>query len=168
MHTEPYTLRRAVPADAGFLADMLVAAVNWDPAREPLDRDAVFADPALAHYVTGWLREGDAGVVAVDEDGTPVGAAWVRLFAADDPGYGHVAPDVPEVSLGVVSDWRGQGVGRALLRELHALARAAGHRRLSLSVERANQAAARLYAAEGYATVSGDAEADTMVKHLTP
>ena len=60
----PIELRPAVPTDAGFLVEMLVAAVFWRPdepsgsVRDVLDR------PELAHYVADWPRPGDLGVVA--------------------------------------------------------------------------------------------------------
>ena len=78
-----------------------------------------------------------------------MGAAWLRFLPAADPGYGFVAPDVPELTIGVARDWRGRGVGRALLRALAGQARSAGIRRISLSVERKNFAQ-KLYLSEGY------------------
>ncbi|MDB1088078.1 GNAT family N-acetyltransferase [Streptomyces sp. ACA25] len=160
-----YTIRGATAEDAEFLTDMLVEAVNWSAAREPVGRRRILTEHELAHYVTGWPRPGDLGAVAVGPDGRPVGAGWLRRFDAQDPGYGFVAPDVPEVSLGVVADWRGRGVGRALLRELARRAAEAGISRLSLSVERANRAV-RLYEDEGFARVESGPDADTMVKEL--
>ena len=162
MPSDGFALRPAVASDAGFLASMVVAAVTWDPASEPAAPDAVLADPRNAHYVEGWPRAGDLGVVAVDPAGAPVGAAWLRLFEPDDPGYGFVAPDVPELSLGVVEAWRRRGVGGALLREVVDLGAAHGYDRISLSVERANPAQ-RLYQAEGFVVVGSGVDADTML-----
>lgn len=125
------------------------------------------ADPALAHYVSGWMRPDDLGVVAVDQAGNLVGAAWLRYLPAADPGYGYVRDDVPELTMGVVSAWRGNGVGRALLREVLAAARAVGVLAVSLSVERANVVAARLYASEGFRTVESFDDADTMLAELS-
>lgn len=152
-------LRATVAGDAPFLGEMLVAAVNWDPERH-LSRDRILADPALAHYVAGWPRPGDGGVTAFAAD-RQIGAAWWRLFAAEDPGYGFVAADVPELSIGVVPAWRGRGVGRRLLRAAMASASGAGWARLSLSVERANRAR-ELYLAEGFRVVDRGVAADTM------
>ena len=126
------------------------------------------ADPAIAHYVDGWPRPTDTGVVAVDEHDRPVGAAWLRFFTEQDPGYGFVRADIPELSIGVVADRRGQGVGRTLLRALAQAARQRGLDQLSLSVERTNSAAAALYRSAGYRVVARREHADTMLLDLRP
>jgi GNAT superfamily N-acetyltransferase len=157
------TIRRAGPADADFLADMLVEAANWRPEGKR-SRAGTLADPLIGHYIEGWPRPGDLGLVA-ELDRKPAGAAWVRFFPASGPAYGFVAPDVPELVIGLRAECRGQGAGRALLRELASTARAAGIRQISLSAGRANYAH-RLYLAEGYRVVGGDDDSDTMVKDL--
>lgn len=161
-----FSLRAATGEDAEFLVDMLVAAVNWDPAREAAGRDQVLGDRRTAHYVEAWPQPGDLGVVAVDTGGHPVGAVWLRLFSAADPGYGFVAADVPELSLGVVPSWRGKGVGHALLTEMARRAAGSGFTRICLSVERANRAR-RLYVDEGFMTVESGPDSDTMVKAVS-
>lgn len=157
-----FHIRPAVPGDARVLADMLVEAANWNPVRTR-PRVTVLDDPSVRHYIAGWQRPGDFGCVAEDARGVPVGAAWARLFSPSDPGYGFVAAGVPELTLGVYPQWRAQGVGRALLRELARDAAARGHARLSLSVERSNFAQ-RLYVSEGYVTVASGEGSDTMVR----
>jgi GNAT superfamily N-acetyltransferase len=160
------TVRNATSGDGEFLTDMLVAAVNWSPEWRPRSRRRVLAVPATAHYIAGWPRDTDLGVIA-EAGPVPVGAAWVRFFAAEDPGYGFVAPDVPELTVGVAAAWRGRGVGRSLLRAAAARAAAAGIRRVSLSVERKNFARG-LYLSEGYVVAdSSGPQSDTMVKDLT-
>lgn len=157
------TVRAAAAGDADFLADMLVEAANW-PSHVDRTKVDTLADPAIAHYVAGWPRANDLGVVAVDGD-RPVGAAWLRFFTEVEPAYGFVRADVPELAIGVVADQRGRGVGRTLLRALADAARSAGIERISLSVERANRAI-ELYRAAGYRTVSSRDHADTMVLDL--
>jgi ribosomal protein S18 acetylase RimI-like enzyme len=159
-----WSLRVAGPDDGAFLSDMLVEAVNWSPERN-LSRDQILAAPELMHYVAGWPRRGDLGMVA-EAGELPVGAAWLRFFPADDPGYGFVSADVPELSIGVAAPWRRRGIGRALLRAVANRARSAGIGQISLSVERRNHAQG-LYVAEGYKIVeSGGAHSDTMIKEL--
>ncbi|OIJ68185.1 GNAT family N-acetyltransferase [Streptomyces mangrovisoli] len=160
-----FSLRMATADDADFLTDMLVAAVNWNPAQTAVSRDRVLEDCLSAHYVEGWPRPGDLGVVAVEAGGRPIGAAWLRQFGHDDPGYGFVAGDVPELSVGVVAAWRGKGVGRALLTDVARHATERGIARICLSVERANRAR-DLYVAEGFTTVASGPDADTMIRVL--
>ncbi|MCG5450040.1 GNAT family N-acetyltransferase [Micromonospora hortensis] len=157
-------IRAATSADREFLVDMLVEAINWLPERN-WSREQILANAALAHYVTGWMRPDDFGLVAMDPADRPVGAAWFRYLTAADPGYGYVGDDVPELTIGVVESWRGGGVGRVLLRGVLDAARERGIRTVSLSVERANFAAG-LYAAEGFRTVESFEDADTMVAEI--
>ena len=160
-----WIVRDAIAQDGPFLADMLVEAVNWSPEWKRQSRNRVLADPKTAHYITGWPRDTDLGVIA-EIGGEPAGAAWLRYLPASDPGYGYVSPDIPEMTVGVVTRWRGHGIGRALLRAIAERARQAGIQQISLSVERKNFAK-QLYLSEGYEiTDSTDAQSDTMVKDL--
>jgi len=118
-------IRPATADDAEFLTDMLLEAFNWS-GELPFDREQVLADDHIGRYVDGWPRAGDFGVVAVGEDDARLGAAWARTLTADQPGYGYVADDVPELSIGVNPASRGQGVGRALLTALVDAARDRG------------------------------------------
>jgi GNAT superfamily N-acetyltransferase len=157
-------VRTARRSDGVFLADMVVEAANWRPgAARP--RYEVLESPEHGRYIAGWMRPGDAGFLALDEQDAPIGAAWYRLFPREDPGLGYVGTGVPELVIGVRPIWRARGVGRTLLRELAGHASARGHARLSLSVERENFAVA-LYRSEGFATVSSGPVRDTMVKRL--
>lgn len=156
------TVRPASETDSDFLQRMLVVAADWRPDVALRSVEDVLADPALAHYVEGWPRHDDFGVIAEDSRGEPLGAAWCRYFFADDSGYGFVSPDVPELSMGVVAEARGAGVGRTLLVELIAEARTRGISQLSLSVELDNYAR-HLYSSLGFrVTDEGDGSA-TMV-----
>ena len=75
--------------------------------------------------------------------------ARYRLFSAEEPGWGFIAVDVPELAIGVVAEARGRGIGGALLDALLARAREQRHRALSLSVDRQNPAR-RLYERKGF------------------
>jgi GNAT superfamily N-acetyltransferase len=96
-------------------------------------------DASLWRYVAGWGRRGDAAVIAL-EGGFPVGAAWFRLFSRDEPGFGFVDEQTPEVAIAVVPSRRGHGVGSELLDKLVELAREQGYTGLSLSVAEASPA----------------------------
>ena len=154
--TARWTLRTATPADGPFLVRMLAHAA-YPPWHEPRPTPAeVLRDPAVARYILGWPRHGDAGVIALDRAGRRIGAAWYRRLTADEPGYGYVDDATPEVAIGIGPRWRGRGLGTALMRRLLDLAREEGYHRLSLSVSLANPAAVRLYRSVGFETVRED------------
>lgn len=158
-----FRLRDATAEDQPFLVDMLVEAVNWTEDRR-VDRETVMRRPELSHYVADWPAAGEIGQVA-EAGGRTVGAGWLRYFTSDDPGNGYVSDDVPELSLAVAAGWRGQSVGRLLLRKTADVAARAGIARISLSVERANRAH-RVYESEGYQVVERGSDADTMIVEL--
>ena len=153
-------LRPATGDDAPALTAALLEAVNGN-GRARSTREQVLADPHLARYVTGWPRPGDVGTVATDDGaGAVLGAAWCRLFDATDPGYGFLADDVPELTIGVAPAHRGRGVGSALLAALLEQARVRGHQAISLSVE--DGRARHLYERAGFEVVGRDGGSDAM------
>lgn len=146
-----FAVRGAEASDAAFLAEMLVAAAFWRPDGPPGDVADILSQPSLSHYVAGWPRPGDLGVIALNEQ-QRVGAAWVRLLPESDPGYGFVDAATPELSMGVLRAWRGRGIGSRLLDALITAARAQGLSSLSLSVEPDNHAR-RVYERVGFRQV---------------
>jgi ribosomal protein S18 acetylase RimI-like enzyme len=155
------TIRRARADDVTFLEAMLAEAANWDADRAPLSLTDILARPDFAHSVEDWPRDDDIGVVAENEHGEPVGAAWCRCLPDHDPGYGYIDSSIPEVTIGVAAHVRGQGIGSELLNELAAEASRRGVAALSLSVEKTNPAI-RLYRRHGYTDVRDDGDAATM------
>ena len=145
-------LRAAGAQDLPFLRDMLRHAyyARWGSE----------ADVPLERYVAGWGRRGDRAFVAIDAF-QPVGAAWYRLFPADEPGYGFVDEETPELTIAVVPSRRGKGFGRQLLEALLEQARKDGFRALSLSVEPDNPAL-HLYERYGFERVGERAGALVM------
>ena len=159
-----YRLRPATADDRDFITDMLVEAINWKPGRE-FSRAQALAEPEIVHYVTDWMRPSDLGVIAVDAADRPIGACWLRYFSADDPSYGYIADDVPELNISVIADWRGSGVGRALLHAALDIAREQGIARVGLSVEHGNRAA-KLYYEQGFTFHEEAGDADTLIATL--
>ena len=149
-------IRHAGTQDLPFLRDMLRHAYYARWGNE--------ADVPLERYVAGWGRRGDAALVAIDEF-QPVGAAWYRLFAEDEPGYGFVDEETPELTIAVVPSRRGKGIGEQLLTELLEQARGEGYERISLSVEPDNPAL-RLYEQHGFAKVGERAGTWVMLARL--
>lgn len=157
------TVRPLTGDDQPLLWRALGEAFAWREGEQA--RPEQLAEPHIAHYAEGFGRPGDTGAVAF-EAGRPVGAGWVRLLPQQDPGYGFVAPDIPELTLAVMPGQRGRGLGGGLLDAVLDQARAAGHRAVSLSVEDGNTAARRLYERAGFRPVGRVGNSDTMVREV--
>jgi GNAT superfamily N-acetyltransferase len=147
-------LRPVDRQDARFLRDMLRHAYHWRLAQDP--------ELPVYRYVQNWGRRGDAGVVAF-EGRNVYGAAWYRLFDEDEPGFGFVDEETPELTISVVPSHRGHGAGAELLEALLARARAGGFARISLS---AQEGQTRFYEQHGFRRVAGGEDAVTMVADL--
>ena len=152
-------------ADLPALRAMLYEAAYWRPGAPRPPLEAALADPRLARYIDAWGRAGDTAVIAEASDAGPIGAAWFRLFSADEPGYGFVDAATPELALAVAPEWRRQGIGSACLAALLDTARRAGCAAVSLSVEMENPALA-LYRRHGFVPVGQSGAAWTMVASL--
>jgi GNAT superfamily N-acetyltransferase len=147
-------LRPVGHGDVRFLRDLLRHAYHWRLNADP--------DLPVFRYVANWGRPGDAGVVAFDGRGS-YGAAWYRLFPDDEPGFGHVDAQTPELTLAVVPSRRGHGIGGELLDALLAQARADGFQALSLSAEKDQT---DFYERHGFVPVGEDGAAVTMRREV--
>ena len=162
MESEETTTRPLTERDVPLLRTATLVNVNWRGEERFTYRD-IDRSPDLRHYYAFRPERGDVGVVA-ERDGLPVGVVWLLFLGADDPGYGFVADGVPELSISVWSGYRGQGVGRGLLRAALVEARRRGVHRVSLSVEAGNPSV-RLYQEAGFRPLA-DAAPGTMVLDL--
>lgn len=157
------TIRPATPADAPALREAVYQAIHVPPGEPPPD-PSVLDGPALASLNAGWGRPGDRALLAEADDGTRLGAAWVRLWPGPERGYGFVDEDTPELGISVVPGHRGRGIGTALLRALLAEV-ARHHEAVSLSVSKTNPAR-RLYEREGFTVVAEAGDALTMLRRF--
>ncbi|MBC7813316.1 MAG: GNAT family N-acetyltransferase [Burkholderiales bacterium] len=156
---QPYTMRPLSAADEPFLWEIMYHAIHVAEGEAP-PRDIV-RRPELAHYLDGWGREHDGGFIA-EVDGQPVGAVWLRLLQGDDQGYGYVDDATPELSIALLAEHRGRGVGTRLL-EAGLDDASKRYAAVSLSVDPSN-AAMRLYERFGFVVVGESSTSLTMKK----
>jgi ribosomal protein S18 acetylase RimI-like enzyme len=102
---------------------------------------------------------GDIGVIA-EEDGQPIGAAWVRLMH----GYGFVDAETPELTVALLPGFQGRGIGTQLLESLFEAVKP-NFEYVSLSVTMTN-IARRLYERLGFETLILEDGTATMRKRL--
>lgn len=107
--------------------------VTWTPAVVAAVHEAASFDPA------------DVLLVAPAHDPRrPIAFGRARLYGDDDPPYGEVK------LIGVLPDWRGRGLGRAILRWGVRHLQGHGVPTTALAVSAANERALRMYEAHGF------------------
>ena len=122
-------------------------------AAHEADAQSALANPDLARYVEGFGRAGDCAVVA-QSDGEIVGIAWARLWTLDNRGFGWMDAQTPEMAMAVAPNFRGRGIGAALVEALKRALRATGAGQIALNV-RADSPAVRLYQRLGFEPIAG-------------
>jgi len=146
-----FVIRPIKPEDSRFLWEMLYQAIHVTQGSEPPSRGLLLR-PEIRRYLQDWGQPHDSGFVALDPvSSDPIGAVWLRLLVGDQKGYGYVDDETPELTVAVVPEYRGKGIGARLLSHLFAAAEAR-YSCLSLSVS-PNNPALRLYNRMGFETV---------------
>ena len=152
---------RGLRADeAGLLRDFLYEAIYIPEGVEPPDRSLV-EQPELAMYYRDFGSGAGDNCIVADDGGRVVGAVWTRIM--ND--YGHVDDETPSFAIAVYKEYRGKGIGTALMRQMLVLLKEQGYRRASLAVQKANYAV-RMYEAVGFRTVGENDEEYIMVCEL--
>jgi ribosomal protein S18 acetylase RimI-like enzyme len=142
---------------------MLFEAFFWNAGFGRPSLEEFLKDPRF-QLLENWGRRGDRSVIA-EGDGKPIGAAWCRLWTAENHSYGFVDAETPEIGMAVEQACRSKGIGRALLRALVQEGRTQGLLKLSLSVDPSNFAR-QLYESEGFLKVGQSGTSWTYVKNL--
>lgn len=153
-------IRRLDPEESSILEEMLYEAI-YVPEGTPKPPREILKKPELERYIANWGRSNDIGFLAVMGEKV-IGAAWARVFEAANPGYGFVDAHTPELSIAVMSGYRGQGIGTILLQHLLAELWTLGFSAVSLSVD-PNNPAVRLYKRFGFETVGVKGTSNVMV-----
>lgn len=104
--------------------------------------------------------EDDWGLVA-EVDGKIVGTVWIRIM--ND--YGHIDNETPSLAISLYKEYRGFGIGTAMMKEILTLLKSHGYSRVSLSVQKTNYAT-KLYRKVGFEIVRENEEEYIMVCHL--
>ncbi len=155
-----YTIREIRKQEYPLLDNFLYEAIFIPKGIESPPK-TIIASPELQIYVehSGALKD-DWGLVA-EVDGKVVGAVWVRII--ND--YGHIDNETPSLAISLYKEYRGFGIGTAMMKEMLALLKSHGYSQVSLSVQKANYAA-KLYLKVGFEIVRESEEEYIMVNCL--
>lgn len=155
-----FIIRKLGEAEYGILEDFLYEAIFIPQGVEPPPRSIINNDE-LQVYVKDFGKSPDDRCLAAEVDGKIVGAVWVRIM--ND--YGHVDDETPSFAISLYKEYRGRGIGTALMEKMLGLLRESGCKRASLAVQKENYAV-RMYKKVGFEIVGENDEEYIMVCDL--
>lgn len=139
-----YTIREMTAQEYPLLDDFLYEAIFVPEGVEPPSKSIITA-PELQIYVKDFGTSKDDFSLVAEVENKIIGAVWVRIM--ND--YGHIDDKTPSLAISLYKKYRGQGIGRSLIKEMLSLLQAHGYKRVSLSVQKANYAV-KLYPKIGF------------------
>lgn len=155
------TVRPIKSREIMLMADFLYEAV-FQRDTDPLAPRTIIQQPSLWTYVDKFGTEKDDHCLVAEVGGYLVGAAWARCMNA----YGHIGAAVPELAVSVYPQYRGNGIGTRLVRQMIGLLSEKGYAKVSLSVQKDNYAR-RLYQKAGFEIVDENEQEYIMACRLS-
>ena len=157
-----YKIREIKKEEYILLNDFIYEAIYVPEGMQKPSRD-IIQIPELQVYIENFgTREDDFGLVA-EVNQEVVGAIWARIMKD----YGHIDDDTPSLALAIHEEYRGKGIGTALIREMLANLKSKKYSFVSLSVQKSNPAF-RLYQRVGFETMGetmGETEEEIIMRY---
>lgn len=122
---------------------------------------SILQEPEIMIYVDAFGSRPDDHALVALVDQKIVGAIWVRIMHD----YGFVDDVTPSLSMSVLKEYRGLGIGTNLLERMLVYLREKGYAQVSLSVQRENYAYP-MYQRAGFRVIKENAEDFVMVCEL--
>ena len=154
-----YRIREIRESEYPVLTDFLYEAI-FIPEGMDKPPKSITEQPELQVYIEDFGKKDDWCLVA-EVKRKIVGAVWVRIM--DD--YGHIDDKTPSLAISLYKEYRGQGIGTDMMKEMLSLLKTHGYKRVSLSVQKANYAA-KMYQKIGFDIIRENKEEWIMVCNL--
>ncbi len=154
-------IRKMQQSEYPLLENFLYEAIFIPNGVEPPQKSIIYR-PELQVYISEFgTSKHDIALVA-DVNGEIVGAVWVRIM--ND--YGHIDDKTPSFAISLYKEYRGKGIGTALMKEMLTTLKEHGYEQASLSVQKANFAA-KMYQKLGFQIIEENEEEFLMLKKLS-
>ena len=122
---------------------------------------SIINSPELQVYVKGFGEQPHDTALVAEAEGKVVGAVWVRVM--ND--YGHIDDDTPSFAISLYKEYRGFGIGTALMSAMLDVLKENGYKRASLAVQKENYAL-KLYLKAGFEIIGENEEEYIMLIRL--
>ena len=147
-----YQIRPIRPSEVPLLKDFLYEAIFIPEGVQAPPRN-IIDDESHQIYIRDFGKYPDDYCLVAEVEVKIVGAIW-SLIMND---YGHIADDTPSIAISLYKEYRNQGIGSDLLKQMLDLLKEKGYKCVSLSVQKANYAL-KMYRKAGFKVISDDAD----------
>lgn len=155
-----YEIREIEEQEYYLLEDFLYEAI-FMPKGVAAPPKSIIKQPELQVYIADFgKKKDDIGLVA-EVDGKIVGAVWVRIM--ND--YGHLNDMTPSFAISLYKEYRGFGIGTAMMKKMLCVLKERGYTQSSLAVQKAN-VAVEMYKKVGFQIVEEKGEEYLMLCNL--
>ncbi len=155
-----YTIRQIDESEYPLLNDFLYEAIFIPDGVTPPPK-SIINSPELQVYVKGFGEQPHDTALVAEAEGKVVGAVWVRVM--ND--YGHIDDDTPSFAISLYKEYRGFGIGTALMSAMLDVLKENGYKRASLAVQKENYAL-KLYLKAGFEIIGENKEEYIMLIRL--
>ncbi len=155
-----YTIREISDKEYKLLEDFLYEAI-FVPEGMSAPAKSIINQPELQVYISDFGKKKDDIGLLAEAGGKVIGAVWVRIM--ND--YGHIDDNTPSFAISLYKEYRGLGIGTALMKEMLCILKNRGYKQASLAVQKSNYAV-RMYMKTGFEIVKENNEEYIMLCHL--
>ncbi len=149
-----YLIRELHQEEIGVLDEFLYEAIYIPKGyKGEVPRDIIYTNPLIYASIKDFGSHPDDYCFVAEVDGEIVGAVWVGI--AEE--YGHMDNSTPSFSISLYKEYRGQGIGTALMKRMLQLLQEKGYERASLGVNKENYAV-KMYQKVGFKIVGDGAD----------
>lgn len=149
-------IREWKEGEQALLEDFLYEAIFIPEGVEAPPREIIQL-PELQVYITEFGEKPDDICFLAEADGKVAGAVWVRVM--ED--YGHLEDGVPSFAISLYKEYRGLGIGTALMKRMLCELKERGYEKASLAVQKENFAV-KMYQKVGFEIV-GETEEEYLM-----
>jgi len=155
-----YIIREMLSYEYPLLDAFLYEAI-FQRDENNLAPKSIINRPELQVYIQNFGSKQDDYCLCAETDRKIIGAVWVRTIN----GFGSIDNHTPEFAISLFKEYRGMGIGTALMTKMIEHLKQAGYSKTSLAVQKDNYAAG-MYRKLGFQITAENEEEYIMVQYL--
>lgn len=155
-----YKIRQPKEDEYVLLNDFIYEAIYIPEGKEAPPK-SIINQPDIQVYISDFGKQKDDYCFIAEVDKKIVGAVWVRIM--ND--YGHIDNETPSFAISLYKEYRGCGIGTALMKQMLSSLKQMGYKKASLAVRKENYAL-KMYLKVGFKIFDENDEEFIMINYL--